>query len=252
MNIPRALVATFPPSNQLLLDVTRRQIDDEMLEEISWADYGHKADAYLSGLRSIRDQGIIPRSMGWDRAEVLELIRWSDPENPAHKPGSPGRRGHQMRAFACAVLLRAAADEGGSDSDEATLAQSLGSANVLGDELNSAVASFLTWRIPSITCIDRWLCALGLLVVANRFRERRVAEQALGDAATWVLEEESEFRRTFRPRFNPADPPPAAFGLTYGFWKPLFAELVKNAADLQPIDVRRNLEMIGTIFSEES
>src|SRR5260221_13417688 len=103
MNIPHALVTAFPPSNRLLLDVSRQQIDDGMLAEIAAADYGIDADRHLASLRPIRDTGVVPQFIGWHPAEVLELIRWSDPENPEHKPGSTGRRGHQMRAFSCAV-----------------------------------------------------------------------------------------------------------------------------------------------------
>jgi hypothetical protein len=39
--------------------------------------------------------------------EVLELIRWSEPENPEWKPGRTGEFGHWMRAFSCAAILRA-------------------------------------------------------------------------------------------------------------------------------------------------
>jgi hypothetical protein len=251
MNIPPALLSAFPPSSSLLLDVTRRDVDDSMLEEIAWADYGHKADEYLSGLKRIRDQGIVPKSMGWDRAEVLELIRWCDPDQPAQEPGSPGPRGHQMRAFSCAVLLVAAAEAGG-DSDEATLAQCLRSAKVLGGEVNEAAARFLTWRIPTVTCADEWLFALGLLIVAPRFESDRISSDILGAAAAWFLDVESTSRREDQPTFNAADPRPAAFGLTYGFWTPLITELIENTATLEDVRVRAEMEMIGKILLAES
>jgi hypothetical protein len=222
-----------------------------MLEEIAGVDYGHKADQYLAGLRAIRDNGIIPKSMGWQRAEVLELIRWCNPDDPAQKPGAPGRRGHQMRVFSCAVLLLAAAEEGGGDSDEATLAQCLASAKVLGEEMNSAAASFMTWGISCFSSNDRWLFALGLLVVAMRFRNDRISDRMLGDVAEWFLDEETKFRREWQAGFTPAAPPPAAFGLTYGFWNPLIAELDENAANVASRDVHSNLELIGGILRDE-
>jgi hypothetical protein len=188
--------------------------------------------------------------MGWHPGEVLELIRWSDPEDPDHKPGSTGRRGHQMRAFACAVLLSAASDGGYDGNEEATLAQCLSSARVLGDAMNDAVARFLTWRIPSLSCSDRWLFALGLLVVATRFRSDRITDEILAEAAAWFLDEESAFRR--ESGFNPADPPPAAFGLTHGFWKPLFSELIESAASIRSAKVRGDLEVIGKILQDQS
>ena len=113
MDPPPALLTAFPASADLLLDIVRRQVDDGMLAEIAAADYGMDMNAHLTELRTIRDQGIVPTPLPWHPGEVLELIRWSNPENPAHKPGSTGRRGHQMRAFACAAILRAGMGDGG-------------------------------------------------------------------------------------------------------------------------------------------
>src|SRR5258708_20197319 len=119
--------------------------------------------SHLAKLRPIRDHGIVPASLGWHPGEVLALIRWSNPEDPSHKPGSTGRRGHQMRAFACAALLRDDLE------NEATLAQCLTSSKVLGPEMSEAVACFLTWGIPLMATSDRWLFSFVLLVAAPRF-----------------------------------------------------------------------------------
>ena len=49
---------------------------------------------------------LIPNPLRWEPREVLELTRWSRPDDPSWRPGSPGLPGHLQRAFACAVLLR--------------------------------------------------------------------------------------------------------------------------------------------------
>jgi hypothetical protein len=250
MDIPPDLLTVFPPSDQLLVDVTRRFIDDDMLEEIARADYGMDADLHLAALQPIRDIGTVPATMGWHPAEVLELIRWSEPENPAHKPGSTGLRGHQMRAFACAVLLRADADR--HIGVEATLAHCLSSAKALGLGINEAAGSFLTWRITTMSSTERWLFALGLLIVAMRFRNGQISDHILGDVADWFLAEEGDWRGKFRLRYNPSDPPPAPVGLTYGRWKPLIAELLSGTASVQSEAVRNHLEMIGRVLLKES
>jgi hypothetical protein len=149
MDVPIALLAAFPPSNQRLLDVTRRQIDDEMLLEIAMADYGIDAEIHLAALRPIRETGVVPEPLDWHPGEVLELTRYCDPDHPdppPFRPGPAGRRGHQIRAFACAVLLRAGADH--DCVSEATLAQCLVSANVIDEEVSEAAACLLTWEIP--------------------------------------------------------------------------------------------------------
>jgi hypothetical protein len=255
MDIPEALTIAFPPSSQLLLDVTRRQIDDGMLLELAEADYGLDAEIHLSSLRPIRDQGVVHPPLGWHPAEVLALTRWHNPEKPNEPPFEPGpteKRGHQIRAFACAVLLHLGPEyDVGHDS---TLAQCLVSTKVLGDEVNQAAGSFLTWRIPHlgveptwVAAMDRWLYAFGLLVVASRLPRQCISDSILGDAAAWVLDEETHSRRvSLYPESRPAP-----FSVSCGFWKPLAAELVENASTIRDNGVRQDLELIGNILHDE-
>lgn len=60
LTIPPALTRAFPPATDALLDLLRARIDDEMLEDISRADYGEDAENHLRVLRGIRDSGRIP------------------------------------------------------------------------------------------------------------------------------------------------------------------------------------------------
>src|SRR5829696_9009521 len=113
MGMPAALLAAFPPSADLLLDRARRKTDDAMLTEIARADYGLEADEMMAELRPIRDAGVIPDPLPGMLSEVLTLTCYSNPDAPnapPFEPGPTGRRGHQTRLFACAVLLRAEAD----------------------------------------------------------------------------------------------------------------------------------------------
>jgi hypothetical protein len=81
MKIPASLCDTFPPSDERLLDVTRRQMDDEMLSEIAAADYGTDLDAHLAALRPIRDGG-------WQK-------------NPRHESQRTHRIRHLARLVSC-------------------------------------------------------------------------------------------------------------------------------------------------------
>src|SRR5262249_42852387 len=145
MNPPAAILRAFPPSRTDLFDATRVLIDNGMLREIAEADYGCDADEHYEELRPIRDRGVIPSAPRWHPHEVVELIRWSNPEDPTWRPGSTGLRGHQMRAFACATLLLM---EDIDDSADSTTAQCLVSARVLGETVSRAAARFLTWILP--------------------------------------------------------------------------------------------------------
>ncbi len=111
--VPATLIAAFPPSAELLLERARHRTDDAMLREFAEADYGWRADEVMVELRPIRDKGGVPAPMPWKLSEVLTLTQFSNPEAPnlpPFKPGPTGRRGHQTRLFACAVLLRAEAE----------------------------------------------------------------------------------------------------------------------------------------------
>ena len=132
-----------------LADQFRKHIDEGMLAEIAAADYGWKAEEQLPVLRRIRDTGELPEAI-LEVQEVLELIRWSEPEDPEWKPGSTGERGHWMRLFACAVLVRAGAREADRryfTSEHDTLIQLVESARRLGAEPEAR--ELLEWRYES-------------------------------------------------------------------------------------------------------
>ncbi|KLU02318.1 hypothetical protein RISK_005384 [Rhodopirellula islandica] len=88
------------PSSDDLLRIVFSNVDESMLREIAAADYGEVFDEHLEQLAVIKS-GKILAPMQWEPKEVLELIRWSEPEDPSWSPGSTGDRGHWMRLFAC-------------------------------------------------------------------------------------------------------------------------------------------------------
>lgn len=254
MNFPHELFAAFPPSREVLLDGARLAIDDAMLRQIARADYGEMADEMLAELRPIRDHGTIPCPMHWQLLEVLQLTRWSEPDDPNPSPfarGPSGRRGHQTRLFACAALLRAATDPASGYNDEdccydSSLALGLASARVLGDEMNEAFGCLLTWRLTRLASRESVFFAIALLVIAARLGPGRVDDAALGKLAGWVLEEESLEQR--RRPWNPANPRPKEFSVEQGFWQPLVAEIKDKAATLPAGEIRTSVELCAILL----
>jgi hypothetical protein len=253
LDIPAALIVAFPPSADLLLDRARRHTDDAMLRWIARADYGIMADQMMADLRAIRDNGIVLAPMHWQLGEVLELTRWCNPEAPhppPFEPGPTGRRGHQTRLFACAVLLRAEAESDirREHVEDSTLAQCLVSAKVLGDEISDAAARFLTWRMSQMEeCSESalFLC-LALLILAVRLRPGQIDDRVLANLAEWVLAEELRYRQVYPT--NSAQPKPVAFSIQSGFWRPLAAELRDEAAAFRLDDVRTNLQLCALLL----
>lgn len=144
------LLKRFDPEPDGLLRAISAHVDDEMLKEISLADYGEEAAEHLAALRTIRDAGIFPASMGWNPGEVMELIRWSEPEDPNWKPGRTGEFGHWMRAFCCAALLRATREPwnyGDGVGTDSTVVQLTLSLCALPVDFTSEAVKFLSWLL---------------------------------------------------------------------------------------------------------
>lgn len=200
-----ASLGDLPADAAPLMQALADRVDDGMLREIAEADYGRDVEAHLAALRGIRDSGRVPHPLPWEPREVLELTRWSDPDNPAWCPGDLRLRAHWMRAFACAALLRAF---GGSEDEtpgsgpmrassdlegqNQTLIQLIDSLEVLDTGLDRAAASFLLWllgRLPDDEPEEHPFFGLGLLWLALRMTPP-VEDAPLVALMDWISERE--------------------------------------------------------------
>jgi hypothetical protein len=146
----------FNPNANDLLDFLLPQIDGGMLRQIAAADYGHDSEEHLVPLKEFHLTRAVP-VLDWHPREVLELIRWSEPDQRGWRPGDEGRRGHLLRAFACVILLRSyAAPENNDrwDSFNETAVQLADSIEALGNEAVKPAASFFAWCVGHLTPLD--------------------------------------------------------------------------------------------------
>jgi hypothetical protein len=225
-----------------------------MLREIASADYGIDADAHLDALRRIRDWGEVLAPMNWEPKDVLELIRWSEPDDPGWRPGGTGIRGHIMRAFACAALLRAAAEpvnDGYFDGENQTIAQLLASALMLGHEVQEAASRFLVWRVAQLKAYeDRPFFAFALLLLAVVLNGDRFSEGTLAYLADWAVAEEAREREAVAGCL-PDHGEQWLLGLTFhdqrhDVWRFLARRLVVEASKLRSEEVRAKLKDVGS------
>ena len=196
-DIPPLLRTRLTPSLTDWMDWLCPQIDDGMLEQIAAADYGYRADEQLTALRLIRDDRQLPDRVATVPLEVLELIRWSQPEDPLWQPGGQGRRGHLMRLFCCAALLAAGDKPEVRYLEEApTLPQLVDSAVKLGEPAVEAMLPLLCRRVQTLppTEEDRpFFAASILLLAAARYRDEGDAP-LLRELCRWVIDEEARYR----------------------------------------------------------
>jgi hypothetical protein len=254
-----ALLAPFDPERDELLRLLSRRVDDGMLREIAEADYGEEADAHEAALRRIRDRGETPVPIGWVPKEVLELIRWSQPDDPNYRGGRKGERGHRVRAFATAALLRAGAEPpnaGFISSENETLAQLLASSSVLGPDVERAALRFLAWRAIHFSDqeTERPFFALAVLLAAVAVGWHRLGDEFFLDRLIdWVHAEERQARE-YTAGHLPNHGGPWVLGLTssnqrHDTWRELARRLLAQAESASSEWIRERLVEAGTWLS---
>lgn len=239
------------PHLRLLAEVAAH-VDDGMLDEIAQADYGMDRDAYLAGLRVLRDELVLrPPDLDahWDH-EVLELVRWSRPDRIGWKPGDVGERGHWMRLFCCvALVLRDVAmpqfNHVGAINDH--LGPMLESIAALDPALADAAIVFVEWSGERATDpADRAFLALAaLLLECLRPRPERERLPARAHEVHSRIEIAWE---DVNAAANEADG--ALFGLTcfdlgHDLWLPLIARCLLTPAAGMPTLVSKELQALG-------
>lgn len=195
----QALLTPLLRFQQPLLTLLAPLITDEMLRTIADADYGMNIDAHLAALRRIH-AGEIWAPLAWEPREVLELVRWSEPDDPnSHwNPKMMGQTGHRQRSFACTALLLAAALPENRPlllgGENATIIQLIASLLTLDETMQRAGARLLSARMIDLDleADDRPFFALGILLLAATLPDREPAH--LADLAAWVLAEETRSR----------------------------------------------------------
>jgi|SRR5665213_1416035 len=129
-----------------------------MIHEIALNDYASNVDIHELEIMNQLSPSPVFGMLPWHPHEVLELERWSDPdEGDANRPPS-GTPGHLKRLFACVLLLRNVAFVFSEDSDgdlysgaffidtsAATVIQLVRSSIELGSQASRLALGFLLW-----------------------------------------------------------------------------------------------------------
>lgn len=187
--LPASLAAFVPDADALLRRICAH-VDDAMLLEIAEADYGQGVDHHLTPIRALRNRQQVP-VLDWHPREVLELIRWSEPDQAGWRPGGQGTRGHWMRAFACATLLRAypvGDNAGHCHSTNETTVQLTQSLDRLATDLDLEAASFFAWCIGAYAELNdgREQAFFGLALLWSACRLPHVPDGVIVELCQWI------------------------------------------------------------------
>jgi hypothetical protein len=251
------LLAPLHPNESALTPLFQANIDEGMLREIAEADYGSKADECYALLQPILKTDLVA-SDDFNLREVLELIRWSEPDDPEWSPGGQGTRGHWMRLFACAALLRFAAKykaKSGSECD--TLAQLISSAVELGRPVARAAGSLLAWRFLAYPGDDEdpAFLAFAILLLAAHLERGEDRGQWLRELATWVEDEEARVRNALSRRLSSLQHwDEWLLGLTLfrqreAVWRSLAHRILARPESPHPRDAGEALQLLGELVA---
>lgn len=144
------LLTRFEPDGDVLLRAVSAHVTEEMLECISRADYGIDADKHFVALKQLRDNFTLPENPVMIPMEVLELMRWDEPDTDI-RPGKAAEFGHWMMAFSCAAILRAEHEpfnyKHNDGSTDSTTIQLILSLEALPIDFNQEAAKTFAWLI---------------------------------------------------------------------------------------------------------
>ena len=250
------LLWPLEPDETALTPLFQANIDKSMLREIAAADYGDKADYYYTKLQPVLMTGVVAPDV-LEAKEVLELIRWSQPEDPKWSPGGQGIRGHWMRIFACSALVRLAPSHRKRfDGECETLAQLVSSAIELGCPVPRAAASLLSWRFLTDPGADpdSAFLAFAILLLAAHLEHAEGSGQWLKNLAAWVEDEESRCRKALSwlsssPHWSQWLTGLTSFDQKEAVWRSLAHCILARPERTHPKDASEALQLLGELVA---
>lgn len=207
-------LATFAPHPDALVERLAEEIDHAMLLDMARLDYGRDVADNLAALRRLRSGTVLPAPMAFAPREVLELTRWFRPDD--EPVAERRRRGHVMRAFACAHLLRASGELGNHalcEGQNQTLVNLLWSLDALRGAHERAAIGLVAWLMGRLAPDQRppdafdWyfddVPFLGLAILWLGLRMRpRLPDVALVAVCEWTSEAEESGNHRHNTRYG--------------------------------------------------
>jgi hypothetical protein len=187
------LLQKLNPDADGLIRALSQHVNDSMLMEIAIADYGEDVELNMTQLRRIRNEQVVLAPMPWNPKEVLRLMHWTELDT-----GSTGqssipddvRRQHLIRAFVCAVLLRATADplnNGYFEGDNSSIAGLLESLPTLDATIQAEALRYFAWHVQQLMSGDSEtpFYYLALLILVLRMKAVLTPAE-LYDMIEWI------------------------------------------------------------------
>jgi hypothetical protein len=229
----------------------------ELLRTIAEADYGMDFAEHLAALEQLHEAGKPSSPLNWYPKEALELMRWSEPENPEWKPGCPGTTGHVIREFCSGALMQASADsanDGYVEGENQTAAQLVDSALHLGNDHVECARRLLAWWIlrENGCAHEAAIVLVGILILTAALAlpgESPLASTLIGGAVSLEAQGRLDWNGHYPQRENAN----WLWGLTFfnmrhDRWKLLVATHLSNPPTTWPLDVRDRIQQFAAVL----
>ncbi|WP_284178435.1 hypothetical protein [Rhabdaerophilum sp. SD176] len=249
---------TFGPDSDALFEVLLPIVSADMLQEIAAADYGRDIEQHLAPLLQFRDHRIVP-ILNWHPLEVLELIQWSEPEQPEWKPGLAGIRGHYLRVFVCALLLRAyerPENQKLSLSFNETAIRLVDSLRAIDGPIVQEGVRFLAWCVCTLARLDQHaaegpflaLALLSLVAPSDRYADDDVISlcQWIDKQVSALLQNQQHWTSHQGKWLLSTEP----YDQSHGRWTELGRHLYQWAEAGSPSDRTVWVALVGRVLAE--
>jgi hypothetical protein len=246
----------FDPDPESLLRAISARVDDAMLREIARADCGEEEEEHFAALVAIRDSGRFPTPAPWNPLEVMELIRWSEPEDLNWGPSGRGESGHWMRAFCCAGLLCASVEPWnwnqsgtGWTGIDSTVVQLVLSLCLLPVDLTKEAAGLYAYLLlhSDPDGSYEYACPYGLaLLFFLATQEESYSDEAKIDVAKWVLERATDIQPYVSTRLQNRAFAAIRQSQKCGAWKSFAERLASVDLSSRSLELQQSVKRICT------
>lgn len=196
----------YRPCQRSLLANLGQQMTHAMVRHIAESEWGiADADEHFAALVRIRDHFDFESPIRWAPSDVLMLTTYIEPDTDERFRNEVHRRNaHVERAFACASLLVAGADEASNEylegENQSVIPLTL-SAMALGADTCNLASRFLAWRLlgPCWDELELPFLGLALLMLQRHLHPAGYSCETLDELCDWIMQAERIARAEHRP-----------------------------------------------------
>lgn len=258
MNDLTSTLSSFQNEPNELLKYLCRNVHNELLEQISRADYGQDANRYLAELKLIKQNSRIHEmNFGAALSEVVELTKWKKPVPTKDNRITDAQKVNLAIAFSCTILLTVPSEWYGNRMGEnSTIIRLIESSEYLQPvlpEILSKVSQLLAWRITEndtdLEEIPFFILGLILIILkSGEFQEAQVA-RLIEQLITVEQKEFEKMKEYYIPESNSWLMRLTSYDTLKSDWQSQQLFLIEQSKKTKNEALKTNLQQLAELLS---